>query len=162
MLRTDYALATVDCSMYAGEFPSPWFLRISETGSSRGVGGRRWQPIGLLLLRRQANQSKYVSVAAANVDADVHCDTHICMLVTAICTDRLAVLPSPKPLIEQCPLGSVLVKAKYASVCGSDMPYFKAKSLMAPSSYWVTRAQTTTLRYMRCCKCDPMVSSAFL
>jgi threonine dehydrogenase-like Zn-dependent dehydrogenase len=32
----------------------------------------------------------------------------------------------------------VLVKAKYASVCGSDMPYFKARSLMAPSSYWVS------------------------
>ena len=54
---------------------------------------------------------------------------------------RLAVLPSPKPLIEQCPAGSVLVKAKYASVCGSDMPYFKAKSLMAPSSYWVRQCQ---------------------
>ena len=35
------------------------------------------------------------------------------------------------------------MKAKYASVCGSDMPYFKAKSLMAPSSYWVSEISTT-------------------
>lgn len=48
----------------------------------------------------------------------------------------LRVLPSPKPCLAECPPGSLLVQAKYASVCGSDMPYFKAKRLMAPSCYW--------------------------
>ena len=30
-------------------------------------------------------------------------------------------------MMKECPPGSLLVKAKYASVCGSDMPYFKAQ-----------------------------------
>ena len=59
-----------------------------------------------------------------------------CCAARLFAPNQLLILPSPKPLIEQCPPGSVLVRAKYASVCGSDMPYFKAKSLMAPSSYW--------------------------
>lgn len=48
----------------------------------------------------------------------------------------LSVVDSPKPSLDECPAGSLLVDAKYASVCGSDMPYFKAAKFMAPSCYW--------------------------
>ena len=59
-----------------------------------------------------------------------------CLAVRLLRPNDLVVLPSPVPSIDQCPSGAVLVRAKYASVCGSDMPYFKAASFKAPSSYW--------------------------
>ena len=46
----------------------------------------------------------------------------------------LALVASPVPTLAQCPPGSVIVRARYASVCGSDMPYFKSKR--AASLYW--------------------------
>lgn len=59
-----------------------------------------------------------------------------CCAVRLVKPNQLFVLPSPKPSIDECPPGSILVRAKYASVCGSDMPYFKKKDgFMAPSSY---------------------------
>ena len=48
----------------------------------------------------------------------------------------LKVVPSPRPTLDDCPAGSILVQAKYVSVCGSDMPYFKADEFKAPSCYW--------------------------
>eukprot|EP00927_Polykrikos_kofoidii_P046848 TRINITY_DN40978_c0_g1_i1.p1 TRINITY_DN40978_c0_g1~~TRINITY_DN40978_c0_g1_i1.p1 ORF type:complete len:640 (-),score=107.11 TRINITY_DN40978_c0_g1_i1:38-1957(-) len=47
---------------------------------------------------------------------------------------ELRILNSPLPSLAECPRGSLLVKAKYASICGSDLPYFKATR--KPSSYW--------------------------
>jgi threonine dehydrogenase-like Zn-dependent dehydrogenase len=39
-------------------------------------------------------------------------------------------------MLEECPPGSLVVKARFASVCGSDMPYFQASTMKAPSCYW--------------------------
>ena len=43
-----------------------------------------------------------------------------------VATRALRLLRSPKVCLERCPSGSLLVKSKYASLCGSDFPYFRA------------------------------------
>lgn len=59
-----------------------------------------------------------------------------CCAVRLLRPNVLRLLTSPKPALEECPEGSLLVQAKFASVCGSDMPYFKNKTVGAPSCYW--------------------------
>jgi len=46
------------------------------------------------------------------------------------------VLSSPTPSLDECPPGSLVVKARYASLCGSDIPYFRDITSKAPSCYW--------------------------
>lgn len=48
----------------------------------------------------------------------------------------LTTVPSPRPSLDECPPGSLLVQAKYASLCGSDLPYFRNSEGKAPSCYW--------------------------
>eukprot|EP00933_Yihiella_yeosuensis_P040023 TRINITY_DN34246_c0_g1_i1.p1 TRINITY_DN34246_c0_g1~~TRINITY_DN34246_c0_g1_i1.p1 ORF type:complete len:646 (-),score=114.32 TRINITY_DN34246_c0_g1_i1:155-2092(-) len=48
----------------------------------------------------------------------------------------LRVLFSPLPSIDECPSGSILVRARYASLCGSDLPYFRDSESKSASSYW--------------------------
>ena len=43
-----------------------------------------------------------------------------------LATRTLRLLRSPQLSLEGCPKGSLLVKARYASLCGSDFPYFRA------------------------------------
>ena len=43
------------------------------------------------------------------------------------------------PLLEECPPGSVLVRARFASICGSDLEYFNSRVPMGrrtPDSFW--------------------------
>lgn len=54
---------------------------------------------------------------------------------------EMGVVNGAAPLLEKCPPGSVLVRARFASICGSDLPYFRAAGPMgsgqlAPNSYW--------------------------
>jgi hypothetical protein len=39
---------------------------------------------------------------------------------------KMGVVQGEMPLLEMCPPGSVLIRARYASICGSDLPYFRA------------------------------------
>jgi len=59
-----------------------------------------------------------------------------CSAARLVRPNMLKVVPSPRPTLDDCPAGSILVQAKYVSVCGSDMPYFKADEFKAPSCYW--------------------------
>jgi len=59
-----------------------------------------------------------------------------CCAARLLSSRALRVLPSPKPLLEECPPGSLVVRAKYSSVCGSDIPYFRNMTSKAPSCYW--------------------------
>eukprot|EP00039_Didymoeca_costata_P029607 m.25500 g.25500 ORF g.25500 m.25500 type:complete len:631 (+) comp7709_c0_seq1:150-2042(+) len=63
-------------------------------------------------------------------------NSHCCNAARLLRANKLEIVSSPKPLLSKCPKGAVLVKAKYASVCGSDMPYFKNTTLPKASSYW--------------------------
>lgn len=40
------------------------------------------------------------------------------------------------PSLAECPAGALLVRARYASLCGSDLPYFRDSESKAPSCYW--------------------------
>ncbi|CAK9093944.1 Uncharacterized zinc-type alcohol dehydrogenase-like protein YdjJ [Durusdinium trenchii] len=49
----------------------------------------------------------------------------------------LRVLRSPKLLLDDCPPGSLLIRVKYASLCGSDFPFFRRRpSSSLGSLYW--------------------------
>ena len=45
---------------------------------------------------------------------------------------------APVPSLDDCPDGSILVRARFASICGSDIPFFKKKQMPSASSYWNT------------------------
>ena len=52
---------------------------------------------------------------------------------------ELSVVDGDVPILENCPEGAILVRAKYASICGSDLPSFRMTSSVesrAPNSYW--------------------------
>ena len=49
---------------------------------------------------------------------------------------QLELVASPIPDLNECPPGSLLGRTKFASICGSDIPFFKAREMAAPSSYW--------------------------
>eukprot|EP00929_Paragymnodinium_shiwhaense_P079621 TRINITY_DN41509_c0_g1_i1.p1 TRINITY_DN41509_c0_g1~~TRINITY_DN41509_c0_g1_i1.p1 ORF type:complete len:658 (+),score=88.83 TRINITY_DN41509_c0_g1_i1:57-2030(+) len=59
-----------------------------------------------------------------------------CLAARLVKPNMLRILSSPKPSLDECPPGSLLIKGKYTSLCGSDLPYFKAKDFRAPSCYW--------------------------
>ena len=52
---------------------------------------------------------------------------------------ELSVVDGDVPALENCPEGAILVRAKYASICGSDLPSFRMTSSVesrVPNSYW--------------------------
>lgn len=65
--------------------------------------------------------------------ADIDCS---CCAARLLSTRNLAVIASPQPSLAECPPGSLLVRAKFASLCGSDLPYFRDSESKAPSCYW--------------------------
>ena len=46
---------------------------------------------------------------------------------------KLDVLQCLRPSLDLCPPGAVLVRIRYASVCGSDMPLWKADPMPTPT-----------------------------
>ncbi|CAE7181604.1 tdh [Symbiodinium pilosum] len=65
--------------------------------------------------------------------ADIDCS---CCAARLFSSKALQVVDSPMPLLEECPPGSLLIRAKFASLCGSDIPYFRDMASRAPSCYW--------------------------
>jgi len=59
-----------------------------------------------------------------------------CCAVRLLAPHQLELVASPIPDLNECPPGSLLVRTKFASICGSDIPFFKAREMKAPSSYW--------------------------
>lgn len=57
-----------------------------------------------------------------------------CAAARFLGSKALRILRSPIPRLEECPPGSLLIRAKYASLCGSDFPFFREKR--DPASYW--------------------------
>eukprot|EP00435_Cladocopium_sp_Y103_P067313 s104_g29.t2 len=57
-----------------------------------------------------------------------------CAAARFLSSKALRILRSPIPRLEECPPGSLLIRAKYASLCGSDFPFFREKR--GPASYW--------------------------
>ena len=52
---------------------------------------------------------------------------------------ELTIVAGDVPVLENCPPGSILVRARYASICGSDLPSFRMASPVRsrlPNSYW--------------------------
>lgn len=59
-----------------------------------------------------------------------------CLAARIFSSRRLSVVRSPLASLAECPQGSILVQAKYASLCGSDLPYFREATKKAASCYW--------------------------
>ena len=58
-----------------------------------------------------------------------------------VAPQQMGVVEGEMPLLQMCPPGSVLVQARYASICGSDLPYFRSTDTMGqgqlkPNTYW--------------------------
>jgi hypothetical protein len=52
---------------------------------------------------------------------------------------ELTIVSGDVPVLENCPPGSILVRARWASICGSDLPSFRMASEVdsrEPNSYW--------------------------
>lgn len=52
---------------------------------------------------------------------------------------ELTIVAGDVPVLENCPPGSILVRARWASICGSDLPSFRQTSPVQsrpPNSYW--------------------------
>lgn len=52
---------------------------------------------------------------------------------------ELTIVAGEVPVLENCPPGSILVRARWASICGSDLPSFRQTSPVEsrpPNSYW--------------------------
>ncbi|CAE7604784.1 ydjJ [Symbiodinium natans] len=65
--------------------------------------------------------------------ADINCS---CCAARLFSSKALRVVDSPRPLLDECPPGSLLIRARYASLCGSDIPYFRDMTSRAASCYW--------------------------
>jgi len=65
--------------------------------------------------------------------ADINCS---CCAARLFSSKALRVVESPRPSLDECPPGSLLIRARYASLCGSDIPYFRDMTSRAPSCYW--------------------------
>ncbi|CAJ1340195.1 unnamed protein product [Effrenium voratum] len=59
-----------------------------------------------------------------------------CCAARLLGSKDVTVLRSPEPSLDECPPGSLLIRAKYASLCGSDFPYFRYMASRAASCYW--------------------------
>ncbi|CAJ1406290.1 unnamed protein product [Effrenium voratum] len=59
-----------------------------------------------------------------------------CCAARLLGSKDVTVLRSPEPSLDECPPGSLLIRAKYASLCGSDFPYFRDMASRAASCYW--------------------------
>mmetsp|Transcript_50848 Transcript_50848/g.107947 ORF Transcript_50848/g.107947 Transcript_50848/m.107947 type:complete len:665 (+) Transcript_50848:204-2198(+) len=70
-------------------------------------------------------------LALAPQGADIDCS---CFAARFTANRQLGLVNSPIPTLAQCPPGSLLVQTKYASLCGSDLPYFREGR--KPSCYW--------------------------
>ncbi|CAE7372885.1 NLRC3 [Symbiodinium necroappetens] len=77
--------------------------------------------------------SLFAKLQLQPASADINCS---CCAARLFSSKALRVVESPRPSLDECPPGSLLIRARYASLCGSDIPYFRDMTSRAPSCYW--------------------------
>ena len=132
-LKPDHTLDQAGVDKLLGELV--WSSWIEPTHDPHVVNFHRPAFFGKLTLEAKGSAPP---TDAATTTSKLEFGAAACSCIAArlIRPNELVLLPSPCPSIAECPPGSVLVRAKFSSVCGSDMPYFKSKAFKAPSSYW--------------------------